>query len=184
MQGSDPDETTPRQAARLPAESEGGQPLPELEQAIRRAESAVNLVLQDVESTTSIRLSSGILPYAEWIDGSSGNPETWVSSRYRPEEGHSAEDDGREEEEEEEGDLLLACYFNGTSFSFLGNQPAAEIVADIAFRLQDLVQREVGGAWPVCPQHEHPMSPHVVDAVAVWQCPRDPAISRPVGQLE
>ena len=68
------------------------------------------------------------------------------------------------------------------------HQDAARRVHALADFVQDLVQeniRSFGGRtveWPAClPSHAHPMTAGVIDGVATWYCPRDPAIAVEVG---
>ena len=57
--------------------------------------------------------------------------------------------------------------------------PAADAIAALASQIQDHAIEVSGGqAFPACPGHPHPLSPHVVDRVAVWECPRTPAHHR------
>jgi hypothetical protein len=148
---------------------------PNLERAIERAEAALLLVVGDIEATTSIRGHGSILRYGDWVGATAETPP----SRFLADEGPG---DAGVSDDEEEG-LLLACEFGGHSFSLDGVQSTAEMAAEIAIQLQDDVMDNVWGAWPVCRQHEHPMSPEVVVGVAVWRCPIDPGAVVPVGQL-
>jgi hypothetical protein len=52
--------------------------------------------------------------------------------------------------------------------------PEAEALAELASQIQDFaVEATWGEPLPPCPGHPHPLSAHVVDGVAVWECPRD-----------
>lgn len=146
----------------------------DLEGAIERAEAALLLVVDDIEATTAIREEGRILRYGDWLR---------VIGEIRPWPIVAEEEPGDVGGSRDEEALLLACEFLGHSFCLGGDQATAEIAAHIAFQLQDDVMDEVWGAWPVCPAHEHPMSPEVVAGVAVWRCPIDPRVTVPVGQL-
>lgn len=61
-----------------------------------------------------------------------------------------------------------------------------EACAQLAFTLQDeKVIEYLGQAWPRCLAHgRHPMSVGLAESgVALWQCPHDPAVFAPVGEL-
>jgi hypothetical protein len=131
----------------------------DLQQAIDRAEAALALVISDVESTTAMHERSAILRCDDWIF----------------EDAQNDRDEGDE--------LALACRFGGHAFSLDGAQSIADIAADIAFQVQDDVTDEIWGAWPVCPAHQHPMSPTVVKETAMWTCPVEADIAVPIGRL-
>jgi hypothetical protein len=57
--------------------------------------------------------------------------------------------------------------------------PEAVAVAELAAQIQDHASEESWGRpLPPCPGHSHPLSAHVVDGVAVWECPRTPGRHR------
>jgi hypothetical protein len=143
---------------------------PELQQAIDRAEAALNLVISDIESTTPVRERSAILRYDDWIFEDAQDPGSWLF-------------DGADGERDEDDELALACRFAGHTFALDGDQSIADIATDIACQLQDDVTDEIWGAWPVCPVHQHPMSPGVVEETAIWTCPADANITIPIGRL-
>jgi len=143
---------------------------------MERAEAALVLVVGDIESTTSIRGSGSVLRYGDWVRATAEAPQ---SQLLHDEETSDAALSRYEEE------LLLACEFGGHTFSLDGQQSTEEMAAYIADALQDDVMddNEVWGAWPVCRQHAHPMSPDVAVGVAVWRCPTGPGVTVPIGQL-
>lgn len=147
---------------------------PELQQAIDRAEAALKLVISDVESTTSVRERSTILRYDDWIFEDAQNPDSWLFG-----EGGAETD----EDDDEDDELALACRFGGHTFALHGAQSIAEIAVDILDQVQDDVIDELWGAWPVCPGHQHPMSPTVVEDMAMWTCPAETDIAVPIGHL-
>jgi hypothetical protein len=51
--------------------------------------------------------------------------------------------------------------------------------------VEELSRRGRSTSWPLCPEHPetHPMSPRVVDQVAVWVCPRSNTAVTPIGSL-
>ena len=177
----DPEEIEQRRAAgraraeRMAQAREPKPTSPALQQAIDRAEAALALVIRDVESTTAVRERSAILRYDDWIFEDAQNPDLWLFGGGQDE---SAEDDGDEDDE-----LALACRFGGHTFALDGAQSVADIASDIAPQVQDDVIDEMWGAWPVCPAHQHPMSPTVLEGTAVWACPGEADIAVPIGQL-
>jgi hypothetical protein len=51
--------------------------------------------------------------------------------------------------------------------------PAHAVVA-VASQLQDhVIEATQGNPLPRCPHHAHPLTPRVVDGVAMWVCPKD-----------
>lgn len=138
----------------------------ELAAALERAESALRLVVRDIESTTSIREPASILRYGDWVRSTT--------------EGLSPVDPDLQEEED---GLLVAAQFGRSSCSLQGDESVAELAADIAWWVQDDVIDELREAWPACPQHEHPLFPEAVAGVAVWICPVNPSSTVPIGQL-
>jgi len=147
---------------------------PELQQAVDRAEAALNLVISDVESTTPVRENSAILRYDDWIFEDAQDPGSWLF------DGGHAEGDEADDDDDE---LALACRFAGHTFALDGDQSIADIATDIAYQVQDDVTDEIWGAWPVCPVHQHPMSPGAVEETAMWTCPADADIAAPIGRL-
>lgn len=176
----DPEEIEQRRAAgraraeRLAQARERKPTSPELQQAIDRAEAALDLVIRDVESTTPVHERSIILRYDDWIFEDAQNPDSWLFGEV------GAESD---EDDDEDDGLALACRFGGHAFALDGAQPIADIACDIAFQLQDDIRDEIWGAWPVCPVHHHPMSPTVEEETAMWTCPAGAEIALPIGQL-
>lgn len=146
-------------------------------EAIARAEAALQLVVQDIEATTSLREPSKIQRYADWVAERQRNPLAELLAGGGDDDGAipSADDD------DDEG-VVVACHWDGRAFALNADQPPVEIV--IAGQLQDDVIDEVWGAWPACPGHAHPMSLDVIGGVAVWACPRDADVLVPVGQLQ
>jgi len=144
-------------------------------EAIARAEAALRLVVQDIEATTTIRASSRIQRYVDWVAERPGNPLALMIAG-------GAQHDVDMAEDEDDG-VVVACYWDGHAFALNGDQPPAEMVADIASQLQDDVIDEVWGAWPACPGHVHPMALDTVEGVAVWVCPSDATVVVQVGQL-
>jgi hypothetical protein len=52
--------------------------------------------------------------------------------------------------------------------------PEPDAIAALASQIQDhAIEATQGDPLPPCPGHPHPLSAHVVDGVAVWECPRD-----------
>jgi hypothetical protein len=147
----------------------------DLQQAIDRAEAALALVISDVESTTAMHERSAILRCDDWIFEDAQNPDSWVFG--------GGDDESAEDDRDEGDELALACRFGGHAFSLDGAQSIADIAADIAFQVQDDVTDEIWGAWPVCPAHQHPMSPTVVKETAMWTCPVEADIAVPIGRL-
>ncbi len=147
---------------------------PELQQAIDRAGAALSLVIRDVQSTTPVREHSAILRYDDWISEDAQDPGSWLLGG-----GDVESDDGDDDGDE----LALACRFAGHTFALDGDQSIADIATDIAFQVQDDVTDEIWGAWPVCPVHQHPMSPDVVEETAMWTCPAEADVAVPIGRL-
>jgi hypothetical protein len=176
----EPDEIEQRRAAGRAradqmAEAREREPTsPQLQQAIDRAEAALNLVTSDVESTTPVRERSAILRYDDWIFEDAQDPGSWLF------DGGDAESD---EDDDEDDELGLACRFAGHTFALDGDQSIADIATDIAYQVQDDVTGEIWGAWPVCPVHQHPMSPAIVEETAMWTCPADADIAVAIGRL-
>jgi hypothetical protein len=176
----DPEEIEQRRAAgraraeRMAQTRERKPTSPELQQAIDRAEAALDLVISDVESTTSVRERSTILRYDDWIFEDAQNPDSWLFG-----EG-GAESDADADQDDE---LALACRFGGRTFKLHGAQSIADIAFDIAHQVQDDVTDEIWRAWPVCPGHPHPMTPTVERETAMWACPAEAEIALPIGQL-
>jgi hypothetical protein len=57
----------------------------------------------------------------------------------------------------------------------LTHVPEAMAVAELASQLQDhVIEATWGAPLPPCPGHPHPLAAHVVDGVAVWECPNTP----------
>ncbi|MBM7774582.1 hypothetical protein JOD54_004786 [Actinokineospora baliensis] len=53
--------------------------------------------------------------------------------------------------------------------------PLAQAVAAMADQVQDhAVEAFWGRPLPLCPGHQHPLSPRVVGCGVRWVCPRDP----------
>ena len=179
MRRLDPEEIEQRRAAgraraeRMAQARKRRPTSPELQQAIDRAEVALRLVISDVESTTPVR-ERKILRYDDWILEDAQDPASWLLG-----------DGGAESDEDdnEDDELALACQFGGHTFALDGAQSIADIAADIAFQVQDDVTDEIWGAWPVCPVHQHPMSPTVVEETAIWTCPAEADIAVPIGRL-
>lgn len=155
------------QSARRPASGE-------LRRAIERAEAALALVTTDVEATTAIREPGKILRYGDWILEGARDPRSWLLDNGDPE--------GNDELLADDDDEL-ACQFGGYTFLLHGDQSTAEMAVDIAYQVQDDVTHEVWAAWPRCPGHPHPMSPAIAGGTAVWTCPSDSDVTRPIGQL-
>lgn len=148
----------------------------QLQKAIEWAETALTLVISDVEATTSVRERGDILRYDDWVLDTAQDPLSWVLDGGEPEdEGGALADDDEE--------LGLACRFGGRHVRPDGDQSIAEIAADIAFYEQDDLTDEVWAAWPQCPGHPHPMSPAIVGEAAVWACPSGADVAMPIGQL-
>lgn len=152
-----------------PGEQQHSAPRPlsaELAAALERAESALRLVVTDIESTTSIREPASIVLYGDWVRATTqGLPPVDLDLQ------------------EEEDRLVLAARFGENSRSLEGAESVAELAADIAWWVQDDVIDELRTAWPACPQHEHPLFPEAVAGVAVWICPVNPSSTVPIGQL-
>ena len=143
---------------------------PELQQAIERAKAALSLVIRDVESTTPVRERSAILRYDDWIFEDAQDPGSWLFG-------------GGDVESDEGDEMALACRFAAHTFALDGDQSIADIATDIAFQVQDDVTDEIWGAWPVCPVHQHPMSPRIVEETAMWACPAEADVAVPIGRL-
>src|SRR4051812_19200315 len=130
----DPDEIEQRRAAgraraeRMAQARERKPTSPELQQAIDRAEAALDLVINDVESTTPIRERGTILRYDDWIFEDAQNPDSWLFG-----EGDADSDEDADEDEE----LALACRFGGHTFALDGAQSLADVAFDIAHQVQD-----------------------------------------------
>ena len=53
------------------------------------------------------------------------------------------------------------------------NVPTANAIAELASQIQDhAIEISQGSLLPPCPGHNHPLSAHVVEGVAVWECPK------------
>lgn len=134
--------------------------------ALERAESALRLVVRDIESTTSIREPASIIRYGDWVRATA--------------QGLAPLDLDLQDDEDQ---LMFAVQFGGNSRSLQGSESVAELAADIAWWVQDDVIDELRTAWPVCPQHKHPLFPEAVAGVAVWICPVNPSSTVPIGAL-
>ncbi len=176
----DPDEIGQRRAAgraraeRMAQARERKPTSPQLQQAIDRAEAALDLVISDVKSTTPVRERSKILRYDDWIFEDAQNPDSWLFG-----EGGAESDEDADEDDE----LALACRFGGHTFALDGALSIADMAEHIASYVQDDVTDEIWGAWPVCPGHQHPMTPTVERETAMWTCPAEADIAMPIGQL-
>jgi hypothetical protein len=53
--------------------------------------------------------------------------------------------------------------------------PHLDAIVELASQIQDhAIEESWGAPLPPCPGHTHPLSPHVSNGDAVWECPRDP----------
>lgn len=147
---------------------------PELQQAIDRAKAALSLVIGDVESTTPVRQRSAILRYDDWIFEDAQDPGSWLLG------GGDVES---EEDDDEDDDLALACRFGGHTFAIDGARSIDDIAVGMADQVQDDVIDEIARAWPVCPAHQHPMSPTVIEETAMCTCPAGADVAAPIGRL-
>ena len=57
--------------------------------------------------------------------------------------------------------------------------PDARAIAATTEQIQDhAIEATHGTPLPPCPGHAHPLMVRVIDDVAVWTCPKDPALHR------
>jgi hypothetical protein len=77
---------------------------------------------------------------------------------------------------------------SGSGLSVRRTDASAERVADAADQVQEWViedQLRTSGRtnWPPCPSHpdNHPLQATVVESYAMWTCPADDSVVRPVG---
>ena len=71
----------------------------------------------------------------------------------------------------------------GWTCCYLRPADRAWSIAGLASGVQDYLVESTAGwgqALPPCPGHPHPLSPDVVDDAAVWSCPADRHIVRPI----
>jgi hypothetical protein len=62
---------------------------------------------------------------------------------------------------------------------FTAGVPRVDAIVTTASQLQDHAIEATGGsALPACPGHPHPLSARVLDDIAQWVCPKDPAHHR------
>jgi hypothetical protein len=79
---------------------------------------------------------------------------------------------------------------SGRGISIRSGETPVEQVADLADQIQEWAVEELcaigqSATWPECPEHpaSHPLSPRVLDGVAVWQCPRSHQTIAEIGHL-
>jgi hypothetical protein len=65
-----------------------------------------------------------------------------------------------------------------------GGGSKAETIAVLADDIQDDVIGVIGGAWPKCPFHSHPLTAELVGDVPVWRCSELKTIVRTIGSSE
>jgi len=90
---------------------------------------------------------------------------------------------GVAERDDDDDDLALACRFGGHTFAIDGARSLDDIAVGMASQVQDDVIDEIWRAWPVCPAHQHPMSPRVVEGTAMWTRPAAADVAVPIGRL-
>ncbi|RYB90951.1 hypothetical protein EUA93_18610 [Nocardioides oleivorans] len=78
---------------------------------------------------------------------------------------------------------------SGSGLAVARGAALAERVADAADQVQEwVIEDQLWGSgrtnWPPCPSHpdNHPLQAAVVGAGAVWTCPADRSVVRPVGE--
>jgi hypothetical protein len=154
-----------------------------------RLESFLALAVRDVETTTGLRITHRVLPASEWelehleLD--------FLALSYEEEEAGSLDEHaqiGRVEEEDDDDDYYyppLVVEVAGTSQPWHTDRSDAEVLADVAELVQEVVIDELQGAWPTCPGHPHPAEPAVVSGTAVWACMlrSRPVVIAGIGQL-
>ncbi len=59
---------------------------------------------------------------------------------------------------------------------------AETALADLADQVQEILDEDIRGGWPLCPEHAGHLVAEVAAGTAVWRCPRGEIVS-PIGQL-
>jgi hypothetical protein len=85
---------------------------------------------------------------------------------------------------------MLTVWFSDGSGGGLGlsvGNDRAEVIAEVADRIQELLQEEReawGEARPACPGHTHPAVAMTVEGTACWVCPNDSRVIARIGHLK